>query len=92
MSVEATTWLIDQRVQLMRINAVTFDPPVWAMVERKQFWASHRLMVDHDDWHLEKLTNLDKIRGPFGFNGSCFPVKWVGMTAAPVRTVAAVED
>lgn len=92
MSGEATRWLIDQGVQVMGIDAVTFDPPVWAMMERKQFWESHRLMVDHDYWHLENLTNLDQIGRPHGFKVSCFPIKWVGTTAAPVRAVAIVED
>jgi hypothetical protein len=50
----------------MGVDAVTFDPPVWAMMERKQFWESHRLMVDHDYWHLEKLTNLDQIGRSYG--------------------------
>jgi kynurenine formamidase len=62
------------------------------MMERKQFWESHRLMVDHDYWHLENLTNLDQIGRPIGFKVSCFPIKWVGTTAAPVRAVAVVND
>ncbi|TAK21225.1 MAG: cyclase family protein [Chloroflexota bacterium] len=92
MTAEATIWLIEQGVQVMGIDAITFDPPVWAMFERKQFWEAHRVMVDHDYWHLENLTNLDKIGRSHGFKISCFPIKWNGTTAAPVRAVAIVED
>ncbi|MCL4544860.1 MAG: cyclase family protein, partial [Chloroflexi bacterium] len=33
MTAEATIWLIDQGVKVMGIDAITFDPPVWAMFE-----------------------------------------------------------
>ena len=92
MTAEATIWLIEQGVQVMGIDAITFDPPVWAMFERKQFWEAHRVMVDHDYWHLENLTNLDQIGRPHGFKVACFPIKWTGTTAAPVRAVAIVEE
>jgi kynurenine formamidase len=92
MTAEATIWLIEQGVQVMGIDAITFDPPVWAMFERKQFWEAHRVMNTHDYWHLENLTNLDKIGRSHGFKLACFPVKWTGTTAAPVRAVAIVEE
>jgi kynurenine formamidase len=76
----------------MGIDAITFDPPVWAMFERKQFWEAHRVMNTHDYWHLENLTNLDRIGRAHGFKLSCFPIKWTGTTAAPVRAVAIVDD
>ena len=40
MTGEATHWLLDQGIKMTGIDAVTFDPPVWAMFERKQFWGS----------------------------------------------------
>ena len=92
MTAEATRWLIGRGVRMMGIDAITFDPPVWAMFERKQFWEAHRVMWDEDYWHLENLTNLEQIGRPFGFTLSVLPVKWVGTTAAPVRAVAIVED
>jgi kynurenine formamidase len=92
MSAEATRWLIARGVRMMGIDAITFDPPVWAMFERKQFWEAHRVMWDEDYWHLENLMNLDQIGRPFGFKLSVLPVKWVGTTAAPVRAVAILED
>ncbi len=88
----STLWLIDQGVKVMGIDAVTFDPPVWAMFERKQFWEAHLVMREREYYHLENLTNLDQIGRPYGFKLSVFPVKWVNTTGAPVRAVAIVED
>jgi kynurenine formamidase len=92
MTAEATLWLIEQGIQVMGIDAITFDPPVWAMFERKQFWEAHRVMNTHDYWHLENLTNLESIGRPHGFKLACFPIKWTGTTGAPVRAVAILED
>lgn len=87
MTAEATRYLISRGVRVMGIDAPTFDPPVWAMFERREFWRAHLVMRDEDYWHLENLTNLDQLP-PHGFSLSVFPVKWVGTTAAPVRAVA----
>lgn len=92
MTAEATHWLLDQGIKVMGIDAVTFDPPVWAMFERKQFWEAHRVMCEREYYHLENLTNLDQIGRPFGFRLAVFPIKWVNTTAAPVRAVAIIED
>ena len=67
MTAEATRWLISQGVRMMGCDAITFDPPVWAMFERKQFWEAHRVMWDEEYWHLENLMNLDQIGRPHGF-------------------------
>ena len=53
MTREATLHLISKGVRMMGIDAVTFDPPVWAMFEREQFWEAHRVMWEEDYWHLE---------------------------------------
>jgi kynurenine formamidase len=92
MSAEATRWLIERGVRMMGCDAITFDPPVWAMFEKKKFWEAHRVMWDEEYWHLENLMNLDQIGRSHGFLLSVMPVKWVGTTAAPVRAVAIVED
>ncbi len=91
MTAEATRHLIAQGVRLMGIDAITFDPPVWAMFERRQFWEAHRVMLDEDYWHLENLMNLDQLPSS-GFKLSVFPIKWVGTTAAPVRAVAILDE
>ncbi len=92
MSAEATRWLIERGVRMMGCDAITFDPPVWAMFEKKKFWEAHRVMWDEEYWHLENLMNLEQIGRPHGFQLSVLPAKWVGTTAAPVRAVAIVED
>jgi kynurenine formamidase len=92
MTRDSTMWLIDQGIKVMGIDAVTFDPPVWAMFERKQFWEAHMVMREREYYHLENLTNLDKIGRPHGFKLSVFPIKWVNTTGAPVRAVAIVDD
>jgi kynurenine formamidase len=92
MSAEATRWLIERGVRMMGCDAITFDPPVWAMFEKRRFWEAHRVMWDEEYWHLENLMNLEQIGRPHGFQLSVLPVKWVGTTAAPVRAVAVVED
>ncbi len=92
MTADAIHWLLDRGIMMIGIDAITLDPPVWAMFERKQFWEAHRVMLERDYYHLENLTNLDQIPNPFGFKLSLFPIKWVNTTGAPVRAVAMVED
>jgi kynurenine formamidase len=91
MTAEATRYLISKGVRLMGIDAVTFDPPIWAMFEQRHFWEAHRVMLDDDYWHLENLTNLDQLP-PHGFKLSVFPIKWMGTTGAPVRAVGIIDD
>jgi kynurenine formamidase len=92
MSAEATLWLIERGVKMMGIDAITFDPPVWAMFEHRRFWEAHLVMRDHEYYHLENLTNLEKIGRSSAFTLAVFPVLWTGTTAAPVRAVAIVDD
>ena len=91
MTGEATNWLLDQGIKMAGIDAITFDPPVWAMFERKKFWEAHRVMIEREYYHLENMTNFHLLP-PTGFKLSVFPVKWVNTTAAPVRAVAIIED
>ena len=91
MTGEGTEWLLDQGIKVMGIDAVTFDPPVWAMFERKEFWEAHRVMMKREYYHVENMSNLDRLP-PYGFRVGLFPIKWVNTTAAPVRAVAILED
>ena len=90
MTGESTNWLLDQGIKMTGIDAVTYDPPVWAMFERKKFWEAHRVMLTREYYHLENMTNMDRLPG-YGFKLSVFPVKWVNTTAAPVRAVAILD-
>src|SRR5213592_1724125 len=91
MTAEATRHLISKGVRMMGCDAITFDPPVWAMFEQKHFWEAHLVMNETDYWHLENLMNLDQLPA-HGFKLAVFPVKWMGTTAAPVRAVAILDD
>jgi len=91
MTGKAIHWLLDQGIKMMGIDAVTFDPPVWAMFERKQYWEAHRVMLTREYYHLENLCNFEKLPA-CGFKLSLVPVKWVNTTAAPVRAVAIIEE
>ena len=84
--------LIAQGVRMMGCDAITFDPPVWAMFEQKHFWEAHRVMRDEDVLAPREPDEPRPDRPPHGFTLSVFPVKWIGTTAAPVRAVAIVED
>jgi kynurenine formamidase len=92
MSAEATRWLISRGVRMMGCDAITFDPPVWAMFEKQLFWEAHRVMWDEEYWHLENLMNLEQIGRPHGFQLTVLPIKWTGTTAAPVRAIATIEE
>jgi kynurenine formamidase len=91
MTAEATRHLISKGVRMMGCDAITFDPPVWAMFEQKHFWEAHLVMNEEDYWHIENLMNLHLLP-PHGFKLSVFPIKWNGTTAAPVRAVAILDD
>jgi kynurenine formamidase len=73
MTAEATHWMLDQGIKVMGIDAITFDPPVWAMFERKQFWEAHRVMCEREYYQLENMTKLDQLPG-HGFKLAVFPV------------------
>lgn len=92
MTAEATLWLIERGVRMMGCDAITFDPPVWAMFETEHFWEAHRVMWDEEYWHLENLMNLEQIGRSHGFQLCVLPVKWTGTTAAPVRAVAIIDE
>ena len=91
MTADATNWMLDQGIKMAGIDAITFDPPVWAMFERKQFWEAHRVMMTREYYHLENLNNLDLLP-PHGFKLSVFPIKWVNTTGSPVRAVAILNE
>ena len=92
MTREGVLWLLDRGIKVMGIDAVGFDPPVWAMFEKKKFWEAHKVMLEREYYHLENLCNLNQIPVPFGFTVSVLPVKWCGASAAPVRAVAVFEE
>lgn len=99
MSRNSTLWLIDQGIRVMGIDAWGWDRPFWAMREEFQktkdksiLWAGHRVGIEKEYCHIEKLANLDRLPKPFGFKVACFPVKLTGGSAGWSRVVAIIEE
>ncbi|MFC2036120.1 cyclase family protein [Chloroflexota bacterium] len=96
---ESTLYLIEQGVKVMGTDAWGWDPPFWAIKKsfeqtrnRNVIWAAHRVGMEKEYCHIEKLANLDKLPRPFGFKVACFPVKVTGGSAGWSRVVAILED
>ena len=98
MTKASTLWLIERGIRVMGIDAWGWDRPFWAI--REEFgktgdanilWEAHRAGIEKEYCHIEKLANLDKLPGPFGFKVACFPVKLTGGSAGWSRVVAIIE-
>jgi kynurenine formamidase len=96
---ESTRWLIDQGIRVMGIDAWGWDRPFWAIKEdfqknhdKRVIWEAHRVGIDREYCHIEKLANLDTLPRPSGFKVACFPVKLTGGSAGWTRVVAIFDD
>ena len=89
---ESTEWLIDQGVQVMRIDAPGFDLPIKEMLDRRDPWPSHRLFKTREYWHIENLCNLGAIPRAHGFTVSALPLRWGGATGTHIRAAAILEE
>ena len=93
MTKESVTWLLDQGIKMMGIDAPGFDPPVPDMMRRGKYWEAHLVMLEREYYHLENMCNLHMIPPPYhSFTVSVLPIKWRGASAAPVRAVAIIEE
>ena len=99
MTRDSTLWLIEQGVRVMGIDAWGWDRPFWALKEEFQrtgdkgiLWEAHRVGIEKEYCHIEKLANLDKLPRPFGFEVACFPVRLAGGSAGWCRTVAIIRQ
>lgn len=98
MSAEATEWLIDKGSRVMGIDQWGWDLPFHHQIKRAKaekrkdlFWEAHRVGIRKTYWHMEQLTNLDKLP-PSGFTVHVMPLKLVGASAAPARVVAILDE
>jgi kynurenine formamidase len=96
---ESTRWLIDQGIRVMGIDAWGWDRPFWAIKDdfqknhdKRIIWEAHRVGIDREYCHIEKLANLDTLPRPSGFKVACFPVKLTGGSAGWTRVVAIFDD
>lgn len=91
---DATLWLIDHGIKVMGIDAWGWDKPFDVMIEefregkKEKLWAAHYVGKEREYFHLENLTNLEKIPKPFGFKVAVFPIKIENAGAGWVRAVA----
>jgi kynurenine formamidase len=95
----STAWLIDQGIRVMGIDAWGWDRPFWAIKEeyeksknRSVIWEAHRVGINKEYCHIEKLANLDRLPEPFGFKVACFPIKLTGGSAGWSRVVAIYNE
>ncbi|MGR3803175.1 cyclase family protein [Marinibacterium profundimaris] len=97
MSAEATEWLIDRGSRVMGIDQWGWDLPFHMQIARAKaenrkdlFWEAHRVGIRRTYWHMEQLTNLDKLP-PSGFTVHVMPLKLKGASAAPARVIAILD-
>lgn len=80
---DTVRWLVlEKGVKVFGVDAISIEitPP----------YPAHRLVEEFEYYHIESLTNLDKIPVPrFKFVG--LPLKLIGASAGPMRAVAIVE-
>jgi len=93
---EATLWLIDQGIKVMGIDAWGWDKPFNVIIQdlregkKEKLWAAHYAGKEKEYFHIENLTNLEKIPNPFGFQVAVFPIKIHKAGASWIRAVAIV--
>lgn len=94
MGKEATLYLLNQGIKVVGTDAWSWDSPLPLVAEKFKethdkslIWEGHFAGIEKEYYHLEKLTNLDKLP-PFGFKVSCLPIKIKGASAGWTRTIA----
>jgi kynurenine formamidase len=94
-SAEATTWLCDQGIRVMGIDAWGWDAPLYVQAEEAKrraepgiFWEAHQ--CDRAYCQIERLVNLAALPQT-GFTVACFPLKVARGSAAPARVVAILD-
>ncbi|WP_294965380.1 cyclase family protein [uncultured Gilliamella sp.] len=91
---EATLFLLNKGIKVVGTDAWSWDSPLPLVAEKFKethdksiIWEGHFAGIEKEYYHLEKLTNLDKLPA-FGFTVSCLPVKIKNASAGWTRTVA----
>lgn len=96
---EATEYIVNYGVRVIGIDSYGFDRPFINMMndyfctlDNSYLFPAHFFGRDKSYCHIERLSNLDKIPFPHGFQLSCFPVRIKGAGAAWVRVVAIIDS
>lgn len=97
-SAEATSWLIDQGIKVMGIDAWGWDAPLVSQARVVKdtnrsdvFWAAHYVGVTREYCHMERLANLGQLPSK-GFTLCAFPLKVKDGSAGPARVVAMIDE
>ncbi|MGC8622125.1 MAG: cyclase family protein [Caldisphaera sp.] len=88
---DAARWLWENGIRVFGVDAPTVEVPFEIMLKTGKLWPVHRLMREIDLYHIENLTNLDKIPRQVGFKVAVFPIKLVKASASPIRAVALID-
>ncbi len=98
MGYASTLWLVNQGIKVIGVDMYGFDRRFEDMAEDfkrtgdgRVVWEAHFAGIQQEYCQIEKMTNLDKIPKPFGFQVACFPVKVEGASGGWCRPVAIIE-
>ncbi|MDR2023975.1 MAG: carboxymuconolactone decarboxylase family protein [Hungatella sp.] len=87
--------LVDRGVKVIGIDSYGFDRPFTDMMndyfrtsDSRYLFPAHFFGREKCYCHVERLANLGKLPGPYGFKVSCLPVKIKGAGASWTRVVA----
>jgi cyclase len=95
----AVEFLLDQGVLVIGTDAFSLDAPFGTVIARFQetgdpdvLWPAHFVGRSREYCQIERLSGLDTLPAPSGFQVACFPVKIAGAGAGWTRAVALVND
>jgi arylformamidase len=81
--VDAVEWMLDQGILVFGVDASTVD--------HARDRATHMLMRKRPSYHIENLTNLDKLPQDRMFTFICAPLLLKDSSASPIRALALVR-
>jgi arylformamidase len=81
--VDTVEWLLDQGIFIFGVDAITVD--------HAKDRATHMLMRKRPYYHIENLTNLDKLPQDKIFTFICAPLLLKDSSASPIRALALVS-
>lgn len=94
---ESALWLAEQGARIGGTDATGWDRPFHVMVadfvqarDKRFIWDAHFAHREKEFYVVQQLCNLDKLPA-HGFKVAFFPLRIVGISAAPARVVAFVD-
>jgi cyclase len=91
--------LLDLGVRVIGTDAFSLDAPFGTIIDeyhrtgdRAVLWPAHFAGREREYCQIERLSNLEALPAPHGFQVACFPVKITGAGAGWTRAVAIVTE